>query len=433
MKKLLFLILILLVLGCKTSEKIKEEPFANLNKIVDQYAENTLKKGNINSLAIAIYRDGEVYQNYYGEIDHNLNNPPNDKTLFEVASISKIFLGSLTAKAVLEHKIKLNDDIRIYLQPDKYSNLEYENTPITIKNLLTHTLGFKNKTPKKLEEVNKKTNEFYYENRPFDYTISDLLEELKTVSLDKKPGTVYNYNAVGPELVAYILEKVYHKPYSVLLTDFFKELDLKNTYLQDYDNHKKFLANSYGQDRKRAPLLKNPLLGGAYGIITTLPDLTKFLKFQLESKNPLIKESTQFLFKDDENDTGYFWDLGIGKKEGFYYGKTGTSNGVQSGILVCPDSDYGLVIIMNNNSDEALNDWTSLYNRIETNLIVYPKINLVSLLQKEFIINPEKTFEKYKKIKTDTINYASGSTYLNELGYELINRINQKKRLKFLN
>ena len=143
--------------------KAEEKPFQKLSQLINEYAENEIHKGNINSIALAIYRNGEVFHNYYGEIDKNARNKPNDNTLYEIASISKVFVGSLTAKALLEGKIKLDDDIRLYLKGE-YQNLEYENTPITIKNLLTHTLGFKTKTPTKLEEINRKTSEGYFEN-----------------------------------------------------------------------------------------------------------------------------------------------------------------------------------------------------------------------------------------------------------------------------
>jgi CubicO group peptidase (beta-lactamase class C family) len=411
------------------SKKNAGNSFEKLTKIVDQHAENMLKKGNVNSFAVAIYRNGEVYQNYYGEMDKSLNNPPNGETLFEIASISKVFAGSLAARAVVEKKISLDDDVRKYLVGN-YSNLEFEGTAITIRNLLTHSLGFKNKTPKKLEKVNKKIRKGNYEKKTIDYGMTDLLEELKSMKLDKKPGTHYEYTSVGPELVAYILEQVYEKPYKELLMSFFDELDMKNSYLQEYEIHKNQLSNSYDEDGKLTSIDKNPLLGGAAGVISTLPDLTKFMQFQLESKDLLIKESTQFLFKNgknDDDDTGYLWDVGIGKEEGFYYSKTGTSRGVQSGLLVCPDSDYGLVLIMNNNSDAAMNDWVNLYNRIENELIGYPKINLVSLLQSEFMENPEKAFEEYRRLKSDSANYLSDAKHLNNFGYDLLFD-NQTKR-----
>lgn len=397
--------------------------FNKLTNLIDQYAENEIKKGNINSIALAIYKNGEIFHNYYGEIDRNSHNKPNDSTLYEIASISKVFVGSLAAKAVTENKIKLDDDIRMYMV-EKYPNLEYQGTPIAIKNLLTHTLGFKTKIPEKLAEVNKKTTEGYYENRPFNYNMSAFLEELKIIELDKKPGTVYEYNSIGSELMSYILEQVYHKSYKDLLQDFLNELDMKNTYLQNYQQHKKYLANSYTSSGALAPLDKNPLLGGGYGIITTLPDLIKLMKFQLESDDPLIKESTKILFEDDQDNVmGYLWqDMGIGKEEGFYYSKTGDANGVRSGILISPDSKYGQIVIINNKSDLAINDWEILFNKIETDLIKYPKLNLQSVLKSQFIINPQMAKKSFDVLrKQEDIYFNTNLQYaLNSLGYDLL-------------
>lgn len=250
------------------------------------------------------------------------------------------------------------------------------------------------------------------------------MEELKTVELDKKPGTFYDYNSVGSELLAYILEQVYHQSYNILLQNLLNELKMENTYLQDYQKHKQNLSNSYTSSGKLAPLDKNPLLGGGYGIITTLPDLIKLMKFQLESDNPLIKESRRILYEDDQDNVmGYLWqDMGVGKEEGFYYSKTGDSYGVRSGILICPDSNYGQIIIINNKSDEALADWETLYNKIETDLIKFPKLNLKSILKSEFLKNPKSAKRQFNALRKKSENYFNTNLAdtLNSLGYDLL-------------
>ena len=423
MKNIFLALTSLLIISCQSSKKIEAPQFTELTSFIDLYAEEALQKGNINSIAIAVYRDGEYYHNYYGEIDKSAQNLPNDNTLYEIASISKVFAGSLAARAALENKIALDDDIRKYLKKD-YPNLVFENTPITIKDLLTHTLGFKNRYPKRLEEVNTKIAEGYYENKPIEYSMDDLLEELETVELDKKPGTYFEYNSVGPELVAYILEQVYHKPYNELLTNFLSELNMENTYLQDFQEHEEYLANGYNSDDQLAILDKNPLLGGAAGMISTLPDLSKFMKFQLESDNPLIKESTRILYDDDDDNTlGYLWqNMGIAEEEGFYYSKTGTSKGVQSGLLICPDSNYGQIIIINNNSDASFEDWGMLFNKVETDLIKYPKINLKTLLKPEFIKDKEAAVQLFNTFEGEKEKYFNTNLAftLNSLGYEML-------------
>ncbi len=417
--KLTTLLVCALMWSCNAPKEIEKEPFTELTELVDQYAEQTLNKGNINAVAIAVCRNGKTYHNYYGEIDLGGNNPPNDNTLFEAASISKVFVGSLVAKAVTEKRIAIDDDIRKYLEPNAYSNLAFEGTSITVSNLLTHTLGFE--TPERLSNVYDNMGAGYYQDKAVNFGLNDLFEELKQVTLNKEPGTYYDYNNVGPEIAAYILEQVYEEPYEKLLAGFFNELGMNNSYLQDYDRYKERLARGYGEEGKSAYSFKRILLGGAGGVITTLPDLVKFMKFQLEGTDPLIKESTRVLKKDDD-DLGYFWNMGVAKKEGFYYYKTGTSKGIQSGILLCPDSNYGQIIIVNNTSEAAYEDWGTLYNSVETELIQYPKINLKEKLKPLFLSNLEAGKKKFNELSTESDKYFNTDLnwVLNRIGYDLL-------------
>ncbi|PQJ80100.1 serine hydrolase domain-containing protein [Polaribacter porphyrae] len=431
MKKIV--LILILIISCKSKKEAEIKPFQQLSSLVDNYAENTLQKENINSIALAIYRNGEVYYNFYGELDKGKKNTPNNNTLYEIASITKVFTGSLAAKAVLENKIRLEDDIRKYLEGD-YSNLEFENIPITISNLLTHSLGFKTKHPKRFSDINDKIAEGYYKDKEIDYNFNDFLDDLKLMKLDKKPGTYFEYNNVGSELMAYILQKVYQKKYKEIVYSFLKELEMNNTYLIDFDKHKHFLANGYDEQNKLAPYYKNPLLGGAGGMISTLPDLIKLLKFQLESKNPLIKEATRVLFKDEEGtQMGYLWqDLGTAKEEGFYYSKTGNSIGIHSGILICPDSNYGQIMIVNNNSDAASNDYFNLFYTIETDLIKFPKINLKSYIKPKLLVDKKAAKKEFNQLKINENKYFNTNFIfnLNAIGYELLKENKIKKAIE---
>ena len=417
MNKIPAILILLVLFGCKSSNEKTTEPFGDLKQSIDRHAKNVLSHGNVNSISIAVYKDGNTYHNYYGEIDSGANNLPNDSTLFEIASISKVFVGSLTARAVVNGKLSLDSDIREFL-PGDYPNLEYEGKPVTIQNLVTHTLGFE--TPEKLNEVYKRIFAGEYKANPIKYNISDLFVELETVELKHEPGTFYKYNNVGPDLAAYILEQVYRKPYSELLGDFLEEIGMTDTYLQEFEKHEDRIINGYTESGTLATVDENPLLGGASGIITTLPDLAKFMQYQLESGKPYIKESTQSLFQNEEENMGYLWDVGYAEVEGTYYLKTGTSNGVQSILLVCPDSDYGQILIMNNTSESATNDWLSLYNRIEYDLIKYPKINLWSKVEPMFLKEPNKAKQWYIELKKDTVQYFAESNYLNRIGYDFL-------------
>ena len=440
MEKIVYIIVCLtIIFGCKNKEEtqkavaVDEDKFSQLTSLIDHFAEENLSKGNVNSFAVAVYRDGKMYQNYYGTIKGNQTNKPNDTSLYEIASITKTFTGSLVAKAVLAGKLNLDDDIRKYLDGD-YTNLEFKGKPITIKHLLTHSLGFKIKTPPKLEAFNQRMNSGENIDTIKPYTIQDLLEELKTIELNKKPGTHYAYTSVGPELLAYILEKVNNKPFKEQLTIFLDDIGMHNTYLNESEKHLNILVRGY-DGKKLAPVDYCPIYGAAGGAISTLSDLSIYMKYLVDNKElPWVKEASRQLFEDTEEDetVGYLWqNIGFAKEEGYYYSKTGTSNGIQSVVLICPDSNYGMVVLVNNTSDEAFNDWVNLtYRDIEPLLIKYPKLNLTSIFRKDFSDSPSIAFQNFRELKNDTINYSFSIRELNNFGYDLLNEKQNEKAIK---
>ncbi|MCC9074087.1 beta-lactamase family protein [Flavobacterium sp. F-65] len=85
-------------------------------------------------------KDGKIYTKHYGEIDKEKGNKAINETLFEIASTTKVFTGILVANVPLEGKLKLDNDIPKYLN-EEFQNLEFKESPIKIKNLITHRSG----------------------------------------------------------------------------------------------------------------------------------------------------------------------------------------------------------------------------------------------------------------------------------------------------
>ena len=439
MKRVIYILIFsFLPFSCKDHKEAKienltkDKGFSQLTSLVDFFAEDILSKGNSNAIAVAIYKDGKMYQNYYGTLDKEGTKKPNNNALFEIASITKTFTGALVAKAVLDGKIGLENDIRTYLDGD-YPNLEFSDQPITVKHLLTHSMGLKNRHTKGFGAIRNKVTSGTYSSKTDFYTVEDLLEELKTVEVDKQPGTVFAYNSLGPELLAYILEKVYHKPFKEQMNQFFKELEMNDTYLNESQKYKDRLVIGYNGDVESS-VDYAPVYGAAGGAISTLPDLANYMKYLVDNKNtPWIKEASRPLFTDPEDgeQIGYLWQgIDTAEEEGFYYSKTGTSNGVQSSVLICPDSNYAIAVMVNGTSDESLRDWELLLFRdIEPMVIKYPKMKLTPVFRKTFNENPSKAYENFRKHKSDTINYSFSLAHLNNFGYDLLNEEEHQKAI----
>lgn len=251
--KYLTTILFFTLFACKSVHQTNKQSVENA---ITNNAVQLLEDKRFHSVSVAVYKDGEATIKHFGELTIGKGNKPNDSTLYELASVTKTFTCYIAAKAVLDKKISLDDDIRIYLD-EPYPNFEFKGEPIRIKHLITHTSGFPN-FPIKSE--NKKA----------------FFEGLKLIKIETKPGETYFYSNTAPELTAYILEKVYQKPYEELVIEFIlKPNKMNQTKFTLNENDKTRLVKGYNDKNELMPNFNRTLWGGISGLHSTTTDLVK--------------------------------------------------------------------------------------------------------------------------------------------------------------
>ncbi|WP_430965331.1 serine hydrolase domain-containing protein [Spongiimicrobium sp. 2-473A-2-J] len=337
MKKLLLgIFLVAIVISCKDNKK--ERKFENssdeISNIVEENAITLLKDERFHSVSIAVVKDEIEISKHYGELEIGKENPPNDSTVYEIASVTKTFLGTIAAKAVLDGKINLNDDVRIYLE-QSYPNLEFDKKPVTIKHLLTHTSGFPNFPIKG-------------ENKP------DFFEGLKEIKIESKIGSNYAYSNTAPELMAYIIEKVYDMPYEQLLSKYiFVPNEMKSTKFDLNEEEQSRLIKGYNDENELMPNFKRNLWGGTVGLHSTTSDLLKYIRLQLDETNPIIKEShKEFLETPYDFSIGYHWNI-IKENDNIIYRHHGGIFGMQNWLMIYPKYNMGVSILSNTSFDET--------------------------------------------------------------------------------
>jgi CubicO group peptidase (beta-lactamase class C family) len=83
---------------------------------VSQCAEKFFKSApKAVGLSIGVVKDGKKYTYNYGTVEKRKKNPPSTETLYQIASITKTFTGTILAQAVIEKRVKFDDDVRKYL------------------------------------------------------------------------------------------------------------------------------------------------------------------------------------------------------------------------------------------------------------------------------------------------------------------------------
>lgn len=314
---------------------------------IDKNAKILREKSKAYSVSVGIVKDGKTYTKHYGEIDKGKDNKANDNTYFEIASVTKVMTGYLMAKAVLEKKINLEDDIRKYLN-GSYPNLEYQTIPIKIKDLVSFKSALDRELPDNSEIRRSKDDSIPFRLRKMDenYSKKQFLEDLKTVKLDTIPGTKYKYSNLSLELSAYILENVYHKSYEALLNEnIFTSLKMNSTKMNL--GREETLANGYNGNHILMPHNANNLWGSEGYLKSTMTDLTKFLSLELNTQNKIVQESQRNISNSDQNWYGYFWDGILIGDNGILCHKHGGAFGTQTFFTVFPELNLGICIIVN--------------------------------------------------------------------------------------
>ncbi len=345
----------LLAAGCTGKNVPAKDPGAD----IDEVAATLIAQSLLHSTSIGVVYRGQEFIRHRGDMEAGKPGPPTDATLYEIGSLSKTLAGTLMAKAVLERKVSLDDDVRRYL-PGDYPNLQYQGAPIRIRHLLSHTGGLPNMLP---EQANTVLEDFTDQRTPRElnaiyarYGKADFFRDLHAVGIGQAPGKDYAYSSTGTELVAHVLETVYKSDYESLLRGFFRDsaamTDLR-IRLGDADVPR--LAVGYHSDNA-VPTTPMPQLpwGASGNVKATVPEMMKYLKFQLAG-GPVVTESHRALVKfDSEFSIGYFWNIISGdRQKGTYYAHHGGVPRSQCYIYIVPKYDLGIFVITNQSGDHT--------------------------------------------------------------------------------
>ena len=169
-------------------------------------------------ITVGIIKDGQVSYSVYGENGVELTN---ELHVYEIGSLTKTFTAAMICQAIEDGKIELNSSV------DKYLNLPNGDSYPTIKQLLTHTSGYKAyylERPMISNFISAK-NDFYGITREM------IRDKIGSLSVSKKP---FEYSNFGYAVLGLVLENVYNQDYKVLLNDFAQnELGLENTKISD--------------------------------------------------------------------------------------------------------------------------------------------------------------------------------------------------------
>ena len=240
-------------------------------------------------LSIGVYTDNSTYFYNFGSIQKDNIILPSQNTVYEIGSITKTFVSFVLANAVLEHKVRLDDDIRKYLK-ESYPNLEYNGAPIQLVHLANTTSLLPDWLPELPTEMKNLSADsalilkINYYNK---LTSKDFFKALHTVKLDTIPGTKRYHSNAGAQLLAYILEGVYKMPMEKLIKKYITTQYKMNATSFMKSNEMEKTATGYTASGKKAVYESvMPYFKYAGGLSSTTQDLVNYIKLYLDTVNP---------------------------------------------------------------------------------------------------------------------------------------------------
>ncbi|MEM9832120.1 MAG: serine hydrolase [Bacteroidota bacterium] len=222
--------------------------------------------------AVLVVKDKEVILNKgYGlaNLEHEI--PISPSTVFDLASVSKMFTSYAIAWLIEQHQLSPEDDIRKYIP-----ELPVYDYTVTIEHLLHHTSGIKN----------------FIQFLPIaGWSFDDKItyEQVLNLAYDQKelnfkPGTKYSYSNTGYLLLAEVVQRVTGLSFSEWADqNIFEPLEMTSSlFVDDYSQVIPNRAYSYydtqnGLEYKTSP--NSYAVPGPSSLYSTTSDLAKWANF----------------------------------------------------------------------------------------------------------------------------------------------------------
>ena len=251
----------------------------DVNAWLDGKLPDALKNGDIPGAVVTVVKDGQVVTTRgYGWADTGASGRQPvavdpQKSLFRVASISKIPTSIAAMQLVEQGKVDLDADISAYLDFEIERRFD---EPLTLRHLLTHSAGFDEKG-----SLTKTTDlETYVKTSPPVQVFA--------------PGTTPGYSNYGMALAGYIVQRVSGQPFETYVREHVLEPAgmTTSTYEQPLPAG---LAGSLGPGyTSTGEEVSFELMGDfpAGSLTVSAPDFAAFMNAQLSRSPKLLREET---------------------------------------------------------------------------------------------------------------------------------------------
>ena len=262
-------------------------------------------------------------------------------TIFEIGSMTKVFVSLLLADMALDGTVSLDDPVARYL-PDGASMPSRGGQQITLRNLSQQDSGLP-RLPANLDPADM--------TDPYaDYTEAQLLEFLAGYELTRDIGSEYEYSNLGVGLLGYALGRADGSDFGTALRNrVLDPLGLEDTRLELDEEQQTRFADGFDDYMRPTSPWRFDVLAGAGALKSTAADIAKFLQAALDPASP-IADAMALAVSETRAGPGYTAGLGWMMSDapsGQLIGHGGGTGGFRSQMILQPESGRAVVVLTN--------------------------------------------------------------------------------------
>jgi CubicO group peptidase (beta-lactamase class C family) len=244
----------------------------NINRIIQK----SMEENHIPGAAVAVIKDNEILlsQGYGNSTVEEWGIPIRPNTLFRIASVSKLFTGTVIMRLVEKGFIDLDKPIHEYIPWFTTATPELSNM-ITTRMLLSHSSGL---------PTGGALSPHYRESGLLHY----MKEVVPTLPVLFYPGTAYSYGNHGLNIAGFVAEQVTGQPFEELMQELlFDPLEMTQTTYNPLKAMTYPLALPHDKDEKGNLAVSHQFYDDSasypsYYSFSSIEDLSKFAMMHLQ-------------------------------------------------------------------------------------------------------------------------------------------------------
>jgi CubicO group peptidase (beta-lactamase class C family) len=327
-------------------------PPAELQALVDSLMASEMAKHHIPGGVLVAVQGTEVrFARGYGfaDLEHRTPVDP-ERTIFRVASVSKLVTATAVMQLVERGQLSLDADVNQYLK--RFQIAPAYGAPVTLRQLLTHTGGFDDRNIDRKSLSGTETE-----------PLGDYLARRMPARI-QPPGRYLSYSNHGMALVGFVVEEVSGRPFAQFVHDhLFTPLGMKYSSFAA-PAVPADLAQGYDDSDPPRPVPADFVKTVPASMMTTTgADMARFAIAHLNGGSlgaerildgRLIQETHRRQFTQDSMLPG----IGLGFWERFQNGERalwhdGDGAGFASLLYLLPEHDTGLFLVFNGEGGNA--------------------------------------------------------------------------------